>query len=298
MIVSENLFSGEINLGLVGTIVVGFGRVLPTLQLGFMGISYIRSSKALFQEFTELVMQMTNSISKERNVALKIKDVKFEKITINIRNHNDGEGRPHFKNLTLNINKGDKIALVGPSGSGKTSLIDLILGLNKIEDGNIVVCKNGEKYTVNDLRSYASLIPQQIFVKYGNMIENFQVYLNNKDLNLIKFKDAMIYSRLISKNTSNEEFYKLINSKNVKNLSGGEKQRFAFCRAFYQDKDFLIIDEGTSNLDVERKTEILDTVCEDKDKTIIFITHDNTIFNKFDKMYLISNGKVKLIHDK
>ena len=76
------------------------------------------------------------------------------------------------------------------------------------------------------------------------------------------------------------------------NLSGGEKQRITIARALYKDADILIFDEPTSNLDYRTAQQLIESVANIKDKTIIVISHDLRLLSKMDRVVLLNEGKI------
>ena len=76
-------------------------------------------------------------------------------------------------------------------------------------------------------------------------------------------------------------------------LSGGQRQRISIARALYRDHEILIFDEATNSLDPDTETKIINNLLDsNKDKTLVFVTHNKKIINKFDKIYTILNGKI------
>ena len=199
-----------------------------------------------------------------------------------------------FKNVTLNIKKGDLVALVGPSGSGKSTLLNMISLIDNPSSGQIIFnnkdIKNLKEENKNDIRKKnISMIFQG-----NNLLADFTA-LENVLMPLI-IRDEKI--KLSQKKA--EKILKDFNLKNRLNhypdeLSGGEQQRVAIARALISETDLILADEPTGNLDYKTSQEIFSYFLKLKklNKTIIFATHNRDLANKADYKLSISNGNIK-----
>ena len=199
-----------------------------------------------------------------------------------------------FKNVTLNIKKGDLVALVGPSGSGKSTLLNMISLIDNPSSGQIIFnnkdIKNLKEENKNDIRKKnISMIFQG-----NNLLADFTA-LENVLMPLI-IRDEKI--KLSQKKA--EKILKDFNLKNRLNhypdeLSGGEQQRVAIARALISETDLILADEPTGNLDHKTSHEIFSYFLKLKklNKTIIFATHNRDLANKADYKLSILNGNIK-----
>ena len=199
-----------------------------------------------------------------------------------------------FKNVTLNVKKGDLVALVGPSGSGKSTLLNMISLIDEPTSGQIIFdrrdIKNLNEESKNDIRKKKiSMIFQD-----NNLLSDFTA-LENVLMPLI-IRDEKI--KLSYKKA--EKILKEFNLKNRQNhypdeLSGGEQQRVAIARALISETDLILADEPTGNLDYRTSQDILSYFIKLKklNKTIIFATHNRDLANKADYKLSISNGNIK-----
>jgi len=199
-----------------------------------------------------------------------------------------------FKNVTLNIKKGDLVALVGPSGSGKSTLLNMISLIDNPSSGQIIFnnkgIKNLKEENKNDIRKKnISMIFQG-----NNLLADFTA-LENVLMPLI-IRDEKI--KLSQKKA--EKILKDFNLKNRLNhypdeLSGGEQQRVAIARALISETDLILADEPTGNLDYKTSQEIFSYFLKLKklNKTIIFATHNRDLANKADYKLSILDGDIK-----
>ncbi|EAI3875896.1 ABC-type lipopolysaccharide transporter PglK [Campylobacter jejuni] len=203
------------------------------------------------------------------------------------------EGKKYlFKNLNLNIKKGEKIAFIGESGCGKSTLVDLIIGLLKPKEGQILI--DEQELNANNTKNYRQkigYIPQNIYLFNDSIVKN------------ITFGDAVDEEKLnrVIKQANLEHFIKNL-SQGVQtkvgdggsNLSGGQKQRIAIARALYLEPEILVLDEATSALDTQSEAKIMDEIYKiAKDKTMIIIAHRLSTITQCDKVYRLEHGKLK-----
>ena len=202
---------------------------------------------------------------------------------------------PVFKNFSLDINSGEKVAIVGSTGSGKTTIINLLLRFYDIDNGNIFIDKkNIKEMSIEFLRSQISLVTQNIFLFADSIYNN--IVLHNKNINkekvIVAAKKIGIHN-FIMKLPGGYDY-------NVKErgvmLSEGQKQLISFLRAYVSNPSILILDEATSSID--SKTEKLIQYATAKiieNKTSIIIAHRlSTILNS-DKIIVLDKGEIKEI---
>ena len=202
-----------------------------------------------------------------------------------------------FKNVTLNIKKGDLVALVGPSGSGKSTLLNMISLIDKPTSGQIIFnnkdVKNLNDESKDDIRKkHISMIFQD-----NNLLADFTA-LENVLMPLIIREEKIKLSRRKA-----EKILAGFNLKSRQNhypdeLSGGEQQRVAIARALISETDLILADEPTGNLDYKTSQEIFSYFLKLKklNKTIIFATHNRDLANKADYKLSISNGNIKRVN--
>lgn len=164
-----------------------------------------------------------------------------------------------LKDVSLDINKGEVIALVGPNGSGKTTLINILLGILKADKGEL-------KINIEDYKKHIGLQLQST--------PFFEGY-NVKD-------NILMFSALYDIKMSDEEIESILNKYNINpktpaiKLSGGEQKKLAIMIATMQNPDLLIFDEPTASLDPRERYNIKNMILElaKNNKTILFTSHD------------------------
>ena len=199
-----------------------------------------------------------------------------------------------FQNVTLNVKKGDLVALVGPSGSGKSTLLNMISLIDAPTSGQIIF-NNKNVGTLNEQRKddirkkYISMIFQN-----NNLLTDFTA-LENVLMPLIIREENVKLSQKKAENILASFNLKSRQNHFPDELSGGEQQRVAIARTLIAETDLILADEPTGNLDYKTSQEIFSYFLKLKklNKTIIFATHNRDLANKADYKLSILNGNIK-----
>ncbi len=183
-----------------------------------------------------------------------------------------------LKNINLLVEKGEVVVIIGTSGSGKTTLLRCINLLETPESGTIkidnqIIFDNGLKKDIKltDVRQKVGMVFQNLNLwPHKTVLENITI----TPILLGKFNKAVAQKKAVSLLSD----MKLLDKKDdyTYNLSGGEQQRVAICRALIMDPDILLLDEITSALDPELVGEVLETISElaKGDRAMLIITHE------------------------
>jgi len=226
--------------GLIGGSIAGLGNFTTEL-LGVIGAT--ERVRSILDLDSEVVFNDGEAISAlNLNGEIELKNVEFTY-----------PSRPDIqilKGISLQVKKGQKIALVGPSGVGKSTIIQLLLRFYKINEGEILVDgRSIYDYEIRSLRNNISLVPQEVILFGGSIKEN-----------ILYGKETASHEEVLeaARKSNSLEFIQkfpegmdtLIGERGVK-LSGGQKQRIAIARAILKDPAILLLDEATSALDTE-----------------------------------------------
>ncbi len=271
-------------------------KIVPSINRIFVSFLNIKTHQFTLDELNDIENFKTALSNKSHqpisvNDKIELNNVSFEypssSFKLNVKN---------FK-----VKKGEKVGIRGLSGSGKSTLINIFIGLISIQKGEFLI--DGNKINSDEISEWQKLIGyvgQNPFIFNDSLLYNiaFDYELNaddqeriNKTLNFLNL-DNLVQSLPDGLNTNiGEEGSK---------LSGGQKQRIAIARALFPEREILIFDEITSNLDKETEKEVIQTILKvaKRDKTIIFVSHKDEILNTCDKIYRVENGDVFLDKEK
>ncbi len=197
-----------------------------------------------------------------------------------------------IKDFSLDINKGEKIAIVGRTGSGKSTIAQLLLRMYDAQNGLLLY--DGvpiNKIDLHWLRAQISYVPQDVFLFSETVQNNIAFGVNEASLDEVinAAKIAGIHNEIES---FSEGYQTMIGERGV-TLSGGQKQRISIARALLKNPSMVIFDDCLSAVDAKTEKEILNNLnIWWKDKTAIIITHRIFSLLHFDKIIVLEDGKV------
>ena len=201
------------------------------------------------------------------------------------------EERKIIDDLSLSIKKGEKIAFVGESGSGKSTLIKILLGLLKYNQGEVRLGDMELRgICLDNLYDRVSFLSQDAPVFDGTIKENLVFDKKVPEEHMLDALREVQLSHLVENLA--EGLDTEIGEKGTC-LSGGEKQRLALARLWFEDTDLVILDEATSAMDNLTEENVMKSVMQKmKDKTVIAIAHRLNSVSGFDRMILFREGKI------
>ena len=199
-----------------------------------------------------------------------------------------GEGEFRLDIQVLNVAAGERVAVVGPSGSGKTTLLNLVAGIARPQSGNIVTA--GQELAALDdgatrnfrIRNIGLVFQEFELLEYLDVLDNVLLpYRINNSLEL----DSQVRQRAT-------ELLESVGIGDLRErlpdqLSQGEKQRVAVCRALLVKPPLLLADEPTGNLDPANKGRVLDILVDyatANDATLVTVTHDSNLLSRFERV--------------
>ena len=277
---------------LIGMFGVASLKLVPAATSIISGISKMR----FYRDAVSLLYQ--DIISSDNNTKILLSpdtylSEPFERISLqNIEFSYPNTNNPAIKDLTVEINKSDVVGFIGPSGSGKTTLIDLILGLLEPQKGTLYYNGNAlDNFSINEWRSSVAYLPQDVFLVDDTLEKNIALGVSEKDIDSNKVYQAIEKARLkdlIDNLPKGKET--IIGERGIR-VSGGQKQRISLARAFYHEREVLVLDESTSALDTKTEQEIVEEINHLKgSKTMIVIAHRITTLKHCNAIYKLDDG--------
>ena len=279
------VFDGHTTIGSVTAIVqlVNF-VVMPLNEIG-MGMSKFREGQVTLNSFEvkDAVELQTGKRKEYFDDVISFSNIDFfypnaeEKI---------------FNNLSLDIQKGEKIAIVGMSGSGKSTLLNLLLRFHDITSGNISIDNQDlQDISSESLYNLITVVQQDVYIFDDTLSANITL---NQPFSEDDIKQAVQQSGLENYILENELGLQTLCGENGANLSGGQKQRLSIARALIRKTPILLLDEATSSLDNQVTTEIENSILKIRDLTTLVVTHklNETLLKKYDRILFMKDGVI------
>ncbi|MBB3054600.1 ABC-F family ATP-binding cassette domain-containing protein [Mucilaginibacter gotjawali] len=209
-----------------------------------------------------------------------------------------------FRNVSIGINRGRRVALVGINGAGKSTLLKLLAGSLKPTEGKVAQMRDlnlgyleqdpgfKDAITISDYIFHADDIQQQLIRKYEELLENHPD--NSRAIEEVMEEmgniDAWEYEYKIKTILGRLDIHHL--NQKITTLSGGQKKRLALAKLLIEDPDIYILDEPTNHLDIDT-IEWLEKLLTDGSKTILMVTHDRYFLdNVCNEILEIDKGKI------
>ena len=218
-----------------------------------------------------------------KSISIEFKDVSFSY---------PGVAEPTIKNLTMSLEPNETVAMIGKSGSGKTTIVNLMLRTLDPDSGEIMFDGVLEQdLSLEWIRQQIALVPQDPYLFFGTIREN--LYMAKQGATDEELMAALKAAEL-------EDFVKsspagldtMVGDQGLA-LSGGQAQRLAIARAVLKDAPIVVLDEPTSQIDVETETLLnraLERLCENK--TVLLIAHRLSTIERADRIIVLEQGAV------
>jgi ABC-type lipoprotein export system ATPase subunit len=211
-----------------------------------------------------------------------------------------GKKKKIVDNVDLNVKQGEIIAITGESGCGKSTILNLISGLTAPDKGSIFLNNKKINYWFDFIPAFNRSR------KIGLIFQTFRLIYEETVLSNI-----LLSARIRGKLNKNvllkiDNLLQKLGIQEYKKtkagfLSGGQKQRVTIARALVNDPQIILADEPTANLDKKTSIEIfkiLENLAEKENRAIIIVTHKEHMLHRADKVFIMQNGKLKLLKNK
>ena len=283
---SYKVYINTLTLGELMAILGIAGSLMPSItNLALIAIP-INEAKIAFNrmfEFASIKREEINNVKIDSFSKLQVQDLSFR-----------FTGRKQLlKNVNLEINKGEFVAIVGESGSGKSTLGQILQKFYSFESGKITINNtvNFNSINVNYWRNLIGVIPQEIKIFNGNVFDNILLGTEDTVENVVEFCGKNGFDNFIAELPQG---YTTILGEEGINLSGGQKQIIALARALYKKPQFLILDEATAAMDRNTESFTMKLLSNLKNEiAVLFISHRlHTLKNIANRIYILENGTI------
>jgi len=198
-----------------------------------------------------------------------------------------------IRNVTLKITHGEAVGIIGASGSGKTTLLDIILGHLTVQQGEILYNGKDLYKEMKQWHKHIAYLPQQVFIVDDTLRKNIALGQKDHEIDDDGISDAINKSRLSEMVDEMPQGIDTLLGESGMRISGGQRQRIALARAFYYNRDVIVMDEATSALDAETEKEVVEEIRMIKGQvTTIVVAHRMSTLKYCDRIYKIENGTI------
>ena len=202
---------------------------------------------------------------------------------------------PAIKDISLHINQGQVVSFVGPSGAGKTTVIDVILGVLKPDNGNVQIQGHPPVSAIRLWPGAIGYVPQDVMISNGTIRQNVCLGYSASEIDEKDIWQALEVAQLaefVSELPAGLDTP--VGDRGAK-LSGGQRQRLGIARAMFTKPKLLVLDEATSSLDGTTEASISEAVHNLKGGvTIVMIAHRLSTVKESDVIYYLANGKLEM----
>jgi ABC-type multidrug transport system fused ATPase/permease subunit len=253
----------------------GFGQAEPTLQLiSSMQETVVQTSSSAVFDSNHVGFTSNVSLS---NVSLTYPNKKIKAV----------------EKLSIKISEGSLTAFVGPSGAGKTTVIDILLGILKPDEGRVLISGMDPLEAFAKWPGAVSYVPQDVAITSGTIRQNVSL-----GFPISEASDELVYEALAVANLDNfvqglpDKLETHVGERGSK-LSGGQRQRLGIARAMFTKPKLLVLDEATSSLDVDTEENISKSINALKGRTtVVLIAHRLSTVRKADLVVYLESGKI------
>lgn len=279
-----------LDLAIIATFALAALKILPSVQILYNSFAQIRSADSSVLSIHDVVNDLSKNLRSTKsleclsfNETLEFTDIYFSY---------PGSKNSTLKEISLTIQRGERIGLMGLSGSGKSTFCDIILGLLEPSSGEIYV--DGKAVNRSNVVSWQKLVgyvPQDIFLTDDSVYRNIS---GQKCLNESQKRKVHAACQAASAADFIEDLPEKYDSKlgdNAVFLSGGQKQRLGIAKAMYRDVSLIVLDEATSALDPSTEAKILETLDGLPDTVAqIVISHNLATLKYCDRIFELRGG--------
>ncbi|KGO13617.1 ABC transporter permease [Clostridium botulinum] len=280
------VIKGELTMGMLIAIVQLSATFVQPVIMIMSNVPKLNSVKPIIKRIDDFSnYEDTDFVGKDKpyfNSNLEISNLYF----------NYGNERPAIDNISLKIDKNKKYAIVGGSGCGKSTLVKLMLGYYSDFSGDIKFDGNSIKnLDIEQLNKMISIIHQNVYMFDKTIKDNICLYKEFSKEQINNVLNLSGANKFIEETTNGLNY---LVGENGSNLSGGQRQRIAIARALIQQTPILVLDEGTSAIDMQTAYDIESKLLSIENLTLITITHkmSEELLSLYDEIIYMENGQI------
>ena len=287
LVLAYAVLKSDLSVGAVVTVIALLGKAYEPIAI--FNVEYVdyKLNKVTVKKYLELLdlkddeNLSAGEVIKKVNGSIEFKDVSF--------GYSD---KKIIDGLSFELGEGSSVAFVGESGSGKSTIIKLIIGLLKNQEGIILVDgKDLSKINLNSFYDYVSYVSQEVPVFDGTLRENLVFDKTVADHEIVEVLELVCLDKFYERLEDGLDTE--LGEKGIR-MSGGERQRLALARLFFDDSKIIILDEATSAMDNVTEKKVMKNVLEKlTNKTILIVAHRLETIKDVDEIFVLEDGVIK-----
>jgi len=269
-------------------------RLLPSINRLANNFQILRYASPVVSKIYEEFPLKGEENHNQKNVSNFIfnKEIKIENLSFKYPENNENI----LENITLEIKSGESIGIVGETGSGKSTLVDIICGLLRCNEGSFLI--DGHKIKEENIKAWQQnigYVPQNVYLLDDTIKENIIFGKKTNDRNINSLSESIKSAQLENLISNLPNGLETIVGERGARLSGGQIQRIGIARALDNNPKLLIFDESTSALDTKTERELIKDIIKLKaNKTLILISHRLSVLENCDRIYEVKDKKIFL----
>ena len=287
LVLGYAVLKSDLSVGAIVTVISLLGKAYEPIAI--FNVEYVdyKLNKVMVNKYVDF-LEVKDDLMLENGKLIKKIDgmIEFKNVSFGY-----DDRKKVINNLSFKIKSNSSVAFVGESGSGKSTIIKLIMGLIKYDDGEILIDNEGlSSLNLNSYYDYVSYVSQDVLIFDGTLRENLvfdKDVSDNEILNVLKLVCLDKFYHGLENGLDTE-----VGEKGIK-MSGGERQRVAIARLFFDESRIVILDEATSAMDnITEKMVMRNILSKLGNKTIIIISHRLDTIKDVDKIYVLNDGVI------
>ena len=288
VVLAYAVLKSDLSVGAVVTVIALLGKAYEPIAI--FNVEYVdyKLNRVTVNKYINFLDTLDDAnLNKGLTVKKLDGNIEFNNVT-----YAYNEEKKVIDNLSLKIPANKKIALVGESGSGKSTIIKLIMGLIKCDSGKILIDDQDlSTLNLNSFYDHVTYVSQEAPIFDGTLRENLIFDKKISDERILEVLNLVCLSKFYEKLEDGLDTE--LGEKGIR-MSGGERQRVALARLFFDESKIIILDEATSAMDnITEKNVMKNIVSKLSDKTIIVIAHRLETIKDVDMIYVLVDGVIK-----
>lgn len=282
------VFNLDVSVGAIVTVIALIYKAYEPIAIFNVEYTSYKLNKITVNKYIEFLDTLDDK-NLESGKTIKNVDgnIEFKNVSFTYKNINKNV----INDLSFKINKNTKVALVGESGSGKSTILKLLMGLIKNDNGQILIDDNDlSLVNLNSFYEHVTYVSQEAPIFDGTLKENLVFDKKIDDEKIIDVLKLVCLDEFYDK--LKDGLYTELGEKGIR-MSGGERQRVALARLFFDESKIIILDEATSAMDNITEKDVMNNIVKRlNNKTIIIIAHRLETIKDVDEIFALDKGKI------